>query len=349
MIFGAEILSLFGLLFSYTVVYLTLPRVMGKLRKEDIVGRDMLKKSDSHVPESGGIIIILAVVASLSIATYLFASTYTGEDPGPRSTEEMQIWMLSAVATILGVGFIGLVDDYLNIPQKYKIVLPALAGLPLAFAFLDRTLFWIPMVGTVNLGVLYPLILIPVGITAASNLTNMYAGLNGLEIGCGLITCTFTCLAAAIIGRWSAVIVLAPMIGALAAFLIYNRYPARVFPGDVGTLAIGACLAVASIVGRIKIIAVVALIPYIVNFVMYMIKIRYFSNNPDAKFASVREDGTLKPPRGGEFGSLYYAMMEFFRKEERWHVHLHWVFCAISGVAAVAVGILIHGIGIASF
>ena len=150
MIFGAEIISLFGFILSYLVVYLTLPRIVEKLRKEDIVGRDMLKRSDSKVPESGGIIIILAVVASLSIVSYLFASTYTGDDP---SREEMQIWMLSAVVTILGVGFIGLVDDCLNIPQKYKIVLPAIAGLPLAFAFIDRFLFWVPFLGYFNLGI----------------------------------------------------------------------------------------------------------------------------------------------------------------------------------------------------
>lgn len=346
MIFGAEVFSLIGLMLSYAVVYLTLPRIARKLTKEGIVGRDMLKKSETVVPESGGIIIILAVVASLSIVTYLFTTTYKGEDP---SQEEMQIWMLSAVATILGVGFIGLVDDYLNIPQKYKIVLPALAGLPLAFAFLERTDFWIPLLGSFNLGIFYPLLLIPIGITASSNLTNMYAGLNGLEIGCGLIACTFTFLAAAIIGRWSAVIVLAPMIGALAAFLMYNRFPARIFPGDVGTMAIGACLAVASIVGRIKMIAVVALIPFIINFLMYLVKARYFMANPDAKFASVREDGTLKPPEGGEFGSLYYTIMYFFRRGERWHVYIHYLLCTASGLAAILVGILIHGIGIASF
>ena len=97
------------------------------------------------------------------------------------------------------------------------------------------------------------------------------------------------------------------------------------------------------------IIAVIALIPYIINFLMYVIKMRFFISNPDAKFASMREDGTLQPPEGGEFGSLYYAMMHIFRRGERWHVHLHWLFCFVSGLAAIYVGILIHGIGIATF
>jgi UDP-N-acetylglucosamine--dolichyl-phosphate N-acetylglucosaminephosphotransferase len=230
--YEAEILSLVGLALSFSVVYISLPRMARKLTKEGIAGRDVLKKGDVLVPESGGIMIIIAVVASVSIIAYLFVSTaYSGEANPPRET--MQLWMLSAIATLMGIGFIGLVDDYLNIPQRYKVILPAIAALPVAFAFIDRTDFWIPFVGTVVIGVLYPLVIIPLGITAASNLTNMYAGLNGLEIGSGLIACAFTGLAAAIIGRWPAVIVLAPMAGALGAFLIYashRRFPCSCLP-----------------------------------------------------------------------------------------------------------------------
>ncbi len=335
-----------GLALSFLIVYLTMPKLISRLGEEDIEGRDMLKVKETYVPESGGIAIVMAVVVSLTLFSYMFVSYSYQPEPGYPPKEELYIWMLSAMATVLSVGFIGLVDDYLNIPQRYKVILPAFAALPLSFAFLDRYRFWIPIAGYIRLGLLYPLVLIPIGITAASNLTNMYAGLNGLEIGCGIIACSFTALAAAAIGRWSAVIVLAPMIGALAAFLIYNRMPARVFPGDVGTLSIGACLAIASLVGRIKVIAVVALIPHIVNFLMYVSKLRYFSRNPEAKFATVNEDGTLRPPPGGEYGSLYFLGMHLFQKRESWHVHLHWLICAISGLAAVVVGLLIHGSGI---
>jgi len=343
-------LSLLGFLLSFVIVYVSVPRLATKLRKEGILGKDVLKK-DVEIPESGGIIIVLAAVTSLSVITYIFVSYVYGAPsaPGYPDRPEMLAWMLSSVATIVSVGFIGLVDDYLDIPQRYKVILPAFAALPLAFAFLDRKEFWLPFVHYVNIGILYPLLLIPIGIAAASNLTNMYAGLNGLEVGSGLITTSFTCLAAAIIGRWSAVIILMPMIGALAAFLIYNKFPARIFPGDVGTLAIGASLAVAAIVGRIKIIAVIALTPQIINFLQYAVKAKFFANNPDAKFARLREDGTLAPPPGGEYGSLYFTIMRLFRRGERWHVYANWALCLISGAAAVAVGIMIYGSGVSSF
>ncbi len=334
----SAILSAVGCLTSFVIVYLSMPKLIMKLRKENIVGRDMLKQKEVHVPESGGVIIVLAAVASLSFVTYLY-TVYAIEGA---TREKMHIAMLSAIAAILAVGFIGLMDDYLNIPQKYKVILPAFASLPLAFAFVSRTTLWVPLIGQVPTGVLGPLLLIPIGTTAAANLTNMYGGLNGLEAGSGLIACSFTAFAATIIGRWEAVIILAPMIGAVAAFLLYNRYPAKAFPGDVGTLAIGGSLAVASIVGAIKIIAVIALMPQIVNFLQYLLKIRFFMANPDAKFASVREDGTLKAPEGAEYGSLYFLMMHMYRRDERWHVRMHWAMCFASGLVALIVGTLVY-------
>jgi len=345
----SAILSAVGCLTSFAIVYIAMPKLLIKLRKENILGRDMLKAEEVQVPESGGIIIILAVIVSLSITTYLFATYgYSGDATNLPGKTTMQVWMLASIATLLAVGFIGLVDDYLSIPQKYKVLLPAFAALPLALAFFGetefyRTDFWIPFYGYVPLGILYPLVLIPVGVTAAANLTNMYAGLNGLEMGSGLMACSSTCIAAALIGRWEAVIILAPMVGALLAFLVFNSYPARIFPGDVGTLIIGTSLALASIVGRIKIIAVIALMPHVINFLMYLLKVKFFIANPSAKFASIREDGTLKAPPGAERGSLYFLLMHLCRKDERWHVRAHWAICLASGLVALIVGILVYG------
>ncbi len=344
----SPVLSAVGCLMAFAIVYAGMPKLLIKLRKENILGRDMLKAGDVLVPESGGIIVVLAVIVSLSITTYLFVTYgYSADATRLPGKTTMQVWMLASVATLLAVGFIGLVDDYLSIPQKYKVLLPAFASLPLALAFFGetefyRTDFWIPFYGYLPLGILYPLVLIPVGVTAAANLTNMYAGLNGLEMGSGLIACSSTCIAAAIIGRWEAVIILAPMVGALLAFLLFNSYPARVFPGDVGTLVIGTSLALASIVGRIKIIAVIALAPQIINFLMYLPKTRFFMANPNAKFASIREDGTLKAPEGAERGSLYFLLMHLYRKDERWHVRVHWAICLAAGLAALIVGILVY-------
>jgi hypothetical protein len=57
--YEAEILSLVGLALSFSVVYISLPRMARKLTKEGIAGRDVLKKGDVLVPESGGIMIII--------------------------------------------------------------------------------------------------------------------------------------------------------------------------------------------------------------------------------------------------------------------------------------------------
>jgi hypothetical protein len=89
--------------------------------------------------------------------------------------------------------------------------------------------------------------------------------------------------------------------------------------------------------------------PQIINFLQYLIKARYFAEHPEAKFASVRDNGTLEPPAGAEFGSLYFTLMHFFTRDEAWHVRVNWILCVISGIAAVAVGILVHGMEVSSF
>ena len=55
------------------------------------------------------------------------------------------------------------------------------------------------------------------------------------------------------------------MLGTLIAFLYYNKYPAKVFPGDTGTLIIGATIAAIAFIGRVKLIAFIVLLPNIID------------------------------------------------------------------------------------
>jgi UDP-N-acetylglucosamine--dolichyl-phosphate N-acetylglucosaminephosphotransferase len=55
------------------------------------------------------------------------------------------------------------------------------------------------------------------------------------------------------------------LFGSLLAFYLFNRYPARVFGGDTGSLALGAAVGALAVIGRIELVTVVALVPYIMN------------------------------------------------------------------------------------
>ena len=66
---------------------------------------------------------------------------------------------------------------------------------------------------------------------------------------------------------WLSVIAIC-MIAALAAFLLYNFYPARVFPGDSLTYSVGGMIAAISILGNFERVAMFFFIPYIIEFVL---------------------------------------------------------------------------------
>jgi UDP-N-acetylglucosamine--dolichyl-phosphate N-acetylglucosaminephosphotransferase len=147
-----------------------------------------------------------------------------------------------------------------------KAVLPLFAALPLVAVRAGETMMNIPLVGEVNFGILYPLLLVPIGIAGASNVTNVFAGFNGMEAGMGAIAMLSLSVIAWHFGGVESLILLLAMAGALVAFLRYNWHPAKVFIGDVGTLSIGAVIAAAVIIGNFEMAGVIVLIPHMLDF-----------------------------------------------------------------------------------
>ena len=108
--------------------------------------------------------------------------------------------------------------------------------------------------------------LIPLGVAVASNLTNMLAGFNGMESGMGSIIFAAMALLAFNNGSVEMLVLFVPMLGALLGFLPYNLFPAKVFPGDVGNLSIGAVLAAGVIIGNIEGAGAFILSLYVLDF-----------------------------------------------------------------------------------
>jgi len=129
-------------------------------------------------------------------------------------------------------GFVGVIDDISRLNSKEKIILTFLMGIPVAFLL--------------KLNIFTSVLLI-LGIFVSSNLTNMLAGFNGLEIGMGIILCLFMAAVCLINGDIFGFKVLILFSAAYFGLLYYNRYPAKVFPGDTGTLPIGAFLATVAV------------------------------------------------------------------------------------------------------
>lgn len=311
-------ISLFiaGLAAFITTQYLT-PIVIKRLKIRKIVGVDENKLDKPKIPSMGG----PAILAGYLAGTLILLAAY----------QDLLPLISAALSSILMMGFMGMIDDLLRLSQRTKVFLPLLASLPLAVALgRDRTML-IPFIGSVNFSVLYPVLLVPFGVVAASNITNMLAGLNGLETGMGLVAVMSLLVAALLTGNELCALILAPMIGALLAFLRYNKYPAKIFPGNSTTYLIGTIIAAAVILGDLEIVGVICLIPYVLEFF-----IKAKGGFKAQSFGVPKPDGTLRPPNPNS-QSLTHVFMRHGKLTEKQIVRRMWIMETVAGIAAILV------------
>ena len=260
-----KVISLFGdvrmlsllavFLVSFGFTYFIIPWLIPRLLGAGISGRDMNKQGKVVVAEMGGFAIVggfvMGVLMAIALSTFHFSSI------------SMNLaYVLACLSTILLTCLIGVIDDLLVIDQKVKALLPVFAALPLVAVKVGFQSMEVPFFGTVDFGILYPLLLIPIAITGASNATNMLAGFNGLEAGLGVVMCSTVGVIGYYFGNFESVVLSVAMAGALLAFLRYNWHPARILIGDVGTLSIGAVVASSVIVGNIEKAGIILILPF---------------------------------------------------------------------------------------
>ena len=240
---------------AFLVTFFVTPKLIRKLFASNIVGKDMNKPGKPEVAEMGGLGVIAGFVAGVLVVIAL--DTFHLVDVKLNLT-----YLLAGLSTILIMALIGIFDDLLVMRQSIKAMLPLLASLPLVAIKVGVTHMTFPVIGEVDFGILFPLLLIPLAITGASNATNMLAGFNGLEAGLGIVMTAAVGIAALALGRVEAAIISLAMFGALIAFLRYNWYPSRILIGDVGTLTIGAVVAVSVIIGNIEKVGIILILPF---------------------------------------------------------------------------------------
>lgn len=248
---------------SFLVTYLFTPWFIRKLRDAGIVGGDMNKEGEPEVPEMGGLVVVTGFIAGVLLAIGLVTFKVSGVDFDLTA-------VLAGLSTILIMSLIGIIDDMFIMRQKIKAALPLFAALPLVAVNAGVTEMTIPVIGVVDFGMLFPLVLIPLAITGASNATNMLAGFNGLEAGLGIVMTATTGFIAYQVGSAEAVVLSFAMLGALLGFIRYNWTPAKILIGDVGTLSIGALVAAAVIIGNIEKVGMILIIPFFLELFLKM-------------------------------------------------------------------------------
>jgi len=254
-------ISIIPILASFFVALFMIPRWMKRARKANLVGKDIHKFKNIELPESGGIAVVTGF--ALGSLLYIALSTFI------LNTTENFIELFALLSTTLLITFIAFVDDILGwkigLRKRTRLILVTLASIPLIVINVGISKVSLPFLGVIELGLIYPLVVIPLGIVGAATTFNFLAGFNGLEAGQGILLMLALGIVAFFTGSPWITIIAFSMAAALLAFLFYNFYPAKVFPGDSLTYAVGGLIAVISIIGNFEKVAIWFFIPYIIE------------------------------------------------------------------------------------
>lgn len=242
------------------------PRIIAKLRELQIAESAKHEAPKTHLtkagtPTMGGLIILLALL----VPTLLWADIKNG-------------YVVLIILVTVGLGIVGFLDDYLKVVKKktkglieeYKligqIVIGLIIGCTIYFfpGWIDMDLWRLKSSTTVpffknlelDLGVFYIPMVVFI-ITATSNAVNLTDGLDGLAAGTvGIVALTLAVISYIsghaelsqyltipfLRGNGELSIYCAALVGASLGFLWFNAYPAQVFMGDTGSLALGGAL-----------------------------------------------------------------------------------------------------------
>lgn len=250
---------------SFLVTFFSVPVLIRKFSAAGMTGRDVHKAGKPEIPEMGGLAVVAGFVAGILLAIAVSTLSSHGYVSGIESLGSL-VEILAAMGTMLVITIIGMFDDLVSMRQSVKALLPVFASLPLVAVAAGNPYITLPLLGRLYLPVLYPLVFIPLGVAVVSNLTNMFAGFNGMEAGLGALMSLGLMPVAYHNGSMTALLILAGIAASSLAFLFYNRFPARIFMGDVGTLFIGAGIASAAIVGNFEFAAVIVMAPHLADF-----------------------------------------------------------------------------------
>ena len=228
------------------------------------------KVPDNHKPNRPLVPNGLGVIYVLASVTYLFLLYYFQVSPA-----------LTLAGCILFGGFMGLLDDWMDLRWRYKAFFPLIAALPLislATTLRLRTFMTFPILGAIDFGVYYYFIIIPLIVTIATNTVNQLGGLNGLETICPAIVI----IGLMAISGSNAILLYVPLIVWL--FLAFFNFRGKIFVGNTGSFAIGMTLAAFAIISDLKTTLVISLLPYIFNSSLILLNYFFFRTRASVSF-----------------------------------------------------------------
>ncbi len=223
---------------------------------------DQHKPNKPLIPNGLGVLYVL-------VSTVYFFLLYLFESP--KASNGVSAPLTLAVCVLFG-GFMGLLDDWIDLKWRYKAFLPIIAAIPLvSFASILglRTSISVPIIGTIDFGSSYYFLVIPLLVTIVTNTVNQLGGLNGLETICPAIV---------IVGLMFSSSYVVLLYVPLAVWLLLSglNFCGKIFVGNTGSFSIGLTMVAFAVISDLKLNLLVSLLPYILNSVLILLTFFFF-------------------------------------------------------------------------
>ncbi|MEM0120578.1 MAG: hypothetical protein QW514_04345 [Thermoprotei archaeon] len=261
MLLGSTVAFVFSVL-ATIIVYVLLNLLSDFFLKHGYYGVDVHKPSQPKVPEMGGIASSIVVSILLLMMCFILPAY-------------ARFYVLTLFFVFIYFSCLGLLDDLIGLSGRLKLAGTLLGGvLTLIIAKLTDVAFYVPrpylpFIGQIHgVGFLYPLLIIA-AFAVTSNAFNMYDVYNGTLTFAS--TVVFAELGIVIlyagVANYTALTSILSFIlaGASLGLFLVNRYPSKFFIGDTGSLSLGAAYSMVAIMGRVEVVAAVAITPMLIN------------------------------------------------------------------------------------
>lgn len=239
--------------------------------EKGLYGRDINKTKTFIIPEALGLVTGTVYLTCVVLFSPFF----------PQMGEEYNAAMMAICFMIL----LGFADDVLDLRWRHKIFLSFLATVPLLVAYTGPTDIVVPLplrgvlkMDFVPLGYLYHFYMSLIAVFCTNSI-NIYAGVNGLEVGqsvviaCSVIAfnvieLTHPTQSTSLNGQLLSIFLVFPFLATSLGLIVFNWYPSQVFVGDTYTYFAGMVFAVVGILGGFSKTMLLLFLPQLLNFIV---------------------------------------------------------------------------------
>jgi len=339
------------MIFIFTILFIlsfcgtiyAMPHSIRKLRENGYLAKDMYKLDKLQVPTNGGIILVFTSFISICLLPLLvrLASFLVEVDSEISDLSEAHLALLLVVSIY---ALYGLVDDLVDIGRILKLILPIAFSYPL-ISVIKPTFVWLPFLGNQDLNIIlaqdvlwsdiFRITIIPLYVMVVANLVNMHSGYNGLQSGLSIILLSTICFKSYLEDNLTNIIPIGSILGSMVGFYLFNKYPARVFEGNIGSLFFGSVIGSAIVLQHYWWFGFFILIPHSINFILWIVWLRLIRIDPDnylrpdgnhQKFGNVDPDGNLIVPNRL---TLKWIPNFYFKMNEKISVRISYMFTII--------------------